>query len=161
MRSAAVPVLIAAVPLGGCALDHEDFDERADKVVRAYLRAAADGDAERLCALRTDGAVRRWGGKAACERQAEGIAIDPLRAAVSMGLRERLREKAAAIRPSEASVVDVETSTAGEDARAVIDYGEAVLDDGRVVGGEILEMDLKLRGDGYKVVRLGFAAHAD
>lgn len=161
MRSAAVPVLIAAVPIGGCAVDHEDFDERANKVVRAYLRAAADGDAQRLCALRTAGAVRRWGGRAACERQAEGIALDPLRAGVSMGLRERLHDKAAAISPSKASVVEVETSTSGDDARAVIDYGEAILDDGRAVGGEILEMDLKLQGDGYRVVRLGFAAHAD
>lgn len=52
-------------------------------------------------------------------------------------------------------------SITNDRARVVIDFGEAVLEDGHAVGGEILEMDLESQGDNYKVERLGFAAFAD
>ena len=43
----------------------------------------------------------------------------------------------------------------------VIDFGEAVIEEGHAVGGEILEMDLTSQGDDDKLERLGFAAFAD
>jgi len=48
---------------------------KADEIARTYLRAAASGDAERVCAMRTRGALRELGGRAACERQPTGIEV--------------------------------------------------------------------------------------
>jgi hypothetical protein len=80
-------------------------DERANDLARDYLRAAAEGDVKRVCALRTDGALRRWGGQAACERHAKGLAVDPPPPRVGPGLRHRLKKKALAVNPRAASVV--------------------------------------------------------
>jgi hypothetical protein len=136
-------------------------DERANDLARDYLRAAAEGDVKRVCALRTDGALRRWGGQAACERHAKGLAVDPPPPRVGPGLRHRLKKKALAVNPRAASVVPDDTSTTPDQARVVIDFGKAMIEDGHAVGGEILEMDLKSQGDDYKVARLGFAAFVD
>lgn len=104
---------------------------RASQVAREYLAAAGDGDTERLCDLRT----RRTG----CERAAEQLPVNP----------------------ASARVVPEETTGMGRRARVVIDFGEAALDSGRVVGGEILEMDLRLENGEYRVARLGLASFAD
>jgi hypothetical protein len=151
-------ILSPTVALAGCSSDR---NERAESVARTYLRAAAEGDVARLCALRTDAALRRWGGEAGCKREAKGIAIDPPRAGVSKVVRGRLQKKAATVRPGAAKVLPSDTSTTDETARVVIDYGEAMLEDGHAVGGEILEMELELQGEEYRVAGLGFAAFAD
>jgi hypothetical protein len=60
-----------------------------------------------------------------------------------------------------AKVVPDDTSRTGDRARVVIDFGEATLEDGHAIGGQILETHLTSQGDDYKVARLGFAVFAD
>jgi hypothetical protein len=78
-------VLAAAVALmaSGCGQDmNTGVDPRppdagqliqANDVTREYLLAASNGDAERLCALRTRGALRGLGGRRACLGKLTGI----------------------------------------------------------------------------------------
>jgi len=151
-----VLVSVAALVMSGCGAD-----ERANDFARDYLRAAAEGDVKRLCALRTDRALRRWGGQAACERHAKGLVVDPPPPRVGPGLRHALNRKALAINPRAVELVHDDTSSTPDQARVVIDFGEAMIEDGHAVGGEILEMDLTSQGDDYEVARLGFAAFVD
>jgi hypothetical protein len=67
----AVAALAAAALVSGCANDSATTRptsavelDRAEQVTRKYLDAAARGDRARLCALRTEGALSRWGGEA-------------------------------------------------------------------------------------------------
>lgn len=151
-----VMIAVAMAVTSGCGRE-----ERATDFAREYLRTATDGNVKRLCALRSDAALRRWGGQVACERRAEGLAIDPPPPSVGPGSRRGLKRKALAVKPRTAKVVPDDTSITDDRARVVIDFGEAILDDGHAVGGEILEMDLTSQGDDYQVARLGFAAFAD
>jgi hypothetical protein len=152
-------MLVAAMAAGGCA--DGDFDERANDAAWNYLRAAADGDVEQLCRVRTGAALRKWGGSAACNRRARGLAVDPVE--LGPGQAKALERKALGVDPREARVLpdDTSTSDSGDQARVVIDFGEAVIEDGHAVGGQVLELDLKRRHDEYRVAHLGFAAHAD
>jgi hypothetical protein len=54
-----------------------------------------------------------------------------------------------------------DTSGLGITARAVADYGEAVLDSGHAVAGKILEVDLRMQDGRYKVSRVGAAVFVD
>ena len=152
----AIVIALAVAAASGCG-----NEGRATDFARDYVRAAAQGNVKRLCAVRTDGALRGWGGQAACERRAKGLAIDPTPPGVGPGLHRGLNRKALAVKPRAAKVVPDDTSTTGGRARVVIDFGKAVIEDGHAVGGEILEMDLRSQGDDYKVARLGFAVFAD
>jgi hypothetical protein len=151
-----VVIAVAMTVTSGCG-----GEERATDFAREYVRAAADGNVKRLCALRTDGALRGWGGRAACERRAKGLAIDPPPNKVGPGLSRTLERKALAVQPRTAKVVPDDTSITEDRARVVIDFGKAFIEDGHAVGGEILELDLKSQGDEYKVARLGFAVFPD
>lgn len=153
-----IPIIIALAVAAASGCSNE---ERATDFAREYVRAAAQGNVKRLCAIRTDAALRGWGGQAACERRAKGLAIDPPPPRVGPGLRRGLTRKALAVKPRTAKVVPDDTSITGDRARVVIDFGKAVVEDGHAVGGEILEMDLKSHGDNYKVARLGFAVFPD
>jgi hypothetical protein len=159
-RPLAVTIAVAIAATSGCGGGRGD-EGRATDFARDYLRTAANGNVHELCALRTDAALRRWGGQAACERRAKGLAIDPLPPRVGPRLRRALNRKALAVNPRSANVVPDDTSITNDRARVVIDFGKAILDDGRAVGGEILEMDLRSQDDDYMVTRLGFAAFAD
>ena len=160
-RSRALIALAMAVT-SACGGDGGDGSEgRATDFAREYLRAAAEGNVKRLCALRTEGAVRGWGGRAACERRAKGLAIDPPPQRVGPGLRRALERKALTVKPRTVKVVPDDTSITDDRARVVIDFNKAVIEDGHAVGGEILEMDLTSQGDNYKVASLGFAAYTD
>jgi len=108
------------------------------------LLAAARGDAERLCAMRTRGALRELGGRAACERQPTGIEVFHHRRLSGTDLA------AAEVRPGD-------TSGRGITARVVADYGQAVLDSGHAVAGKIHEVDLRMEGGRYKISRVGAA----
>ena len=57
--SARVPAAAVVVLAAGCGEDPQLA--KADEVARTYLRAAARGDAERVCAMRTRGALREGG----------------------------------------------------------------------------------------------------
>jgi hypothetical protein len=157
-RWSVVFVVLATSTMSACASDR---DERAEKVARTYLRAAAAGDTGRLCALRTEEALGKWGGKEACRRRAVGLAIGPPLAGASRAARRRMEKKAAAVDPHQAKMLPADTSTSDKKARVVIHYGDAVVEDGHAVAGEILEMDLQMQGDEYRVARLGFAAFVD
>jgi hypothetical protein len=152
-------IAVAVLATSGCGGDERATD--ATEFARDYVRAAAEGKIKRLCALRTDRALRGWGGQTACERQAKGLAIDPPPARVSPGLRRGLTKKALTVNPGEARVVPNDTSFTADQARVVIDFGKAVLRDDHAVGGQILEMDLTRQGDDYEVARLGFAVFPD
>jgi hypothetical protein len=158
-RGRSVLVAVAVAVTSGCGGDGSE--ERATDFALKYLRAADEGDVKRLCTLRTDRALRGWGGQATCERRATGLAVDPPPPSVGPGLRNGLERKALAVKARTAKVVSDDTSTTDDRARVVIDFGEAVLEDGHAVAGEILEMDLTSHGDSYKVERLGFAVFAD
>jgi hypothetical protein len=158
-RQAGVLIAVTVLATSGCGGDERATD--ATDFARDYLRLAAEGNIKRLCALRTDRALQRWGGQAACENRAKGLAIDPLPPRVSPGLRRGHEKKALTVNPHAANVVPDDTSSTGDRARVVIDFGKATLEDGHAIGGQILEMDLTSQGDNYKVARLGFAVFAD
>jgi hypothetical protein len=151
--------VVVAVLAAGCGQDSNtglpyepppDAEQlvKADEVARTYLRAAARGDAERVCAMRTRGALRELGGRAACERQPTGIEVFHHR-------RLSGTELAAA------EVLPGDTSGRGLTARVVADYGQAVLDSSHAVAGKILEVDLRMEGGRYKVSRVGAAVFVD
>ena len=157
-RSALSALFVAAVFAGGCT---DVREEPANDVAGAYLRAAAHGDVERLCALRTDGSLRWWGGRRGCERRAKGIAVGPLPRTLDRRTRLGIQRKALDVDARTAQVLPADTTVQGEDARVVVDFGEAFLEDGHAVGGEIIEVDLKHAGDRYRIARVGFAVFAD
>lgn len=86
-------------------------------------------------------------GQAACERHAKGLVVDPLPPRVRPGSRQTLKRKALAINPRAVELVHDDTSSTPDQARVVIDFGEAMIEDGHAAGGEILEMDLTSQGD--------------
>jgi hypothetical protein len=138
----------AAVFAAGCAEGSQEQLARADDVARAYLRAAANGDAKRLCAMRTRGALSALGGRAACEHRPPGVEVFH-------------RRKLSAADLTAAKVLPEDTSADGTRARVVVDYGEAVIDSGHAVSGKILEFDLRMEGGRYKVGRVGAAVFVD
>src|SRR5215212_1485607 len=98
---------------------------KADEIARTYLRAAASGDAERVCSMLTRGALRELGGRAACERQPTGVEVFHHRRLSGTDL-------------AAAKVLPGDTSGRGITARVVADYGQAVLDSGHAVAGKVL-----------------------
>jgi hypothetical protein len=133
----------------------------ADQVSREYLDAVARGDRARLCALRTEGAVSRWGGGAACERRAKGLLLGPYRHSTRRSLKMHLTQKGQAVDAGAAEVLPTDTSGRGDEARVVVDFGKALVENGHATGGEIIEIDLKQERGDYRVARVGFAAFAD
>lgn len=112
---------------------------RVGEVARAYLHA----DGERLCALRTERDVRRRGGPAPCARRLSALA------------------KASMIDLGSARILPADTTGTGTRARVVIDFGKAVVESGQAVGGQVLEMDLRVERGDYRVTRVGVATFAD
>jgi hypothetical protein len=134
---------------------------RADEVGREYLDAAARNDHARLCALRTEGVLSRWGGRAACERRAKGLLLGPYRHSTPRALKLRRTHKGLAVDAAAAEVLPADTSGTGDEARVVVDFGKALVENGHAVGGEIIEVDLKREHGDYRVARVGFAVFAD
>lgn len=97
--------------------------------------------------MRTRGALRELGGRAACERQPTGVEVFHHRRLSGSDL-------------AAAEVLPGDTSGRGSTARVVADYGEAVLDFGHAVAGKILEVDLRMEDGRYKVRRVGAAVFA-
>jgi hypothetical protein len=159
---------LAAALCAGCEQDgatgHPPSPERlahANEVAGDYLDAAAEADASRLCALRSEGAVSRWGGRIACEHRAKGLLLGPYRHVTPHRLKMRLARKGQAVGAAAARVLPVDTSGTDDDARVVVDYGRAYVKDGHAYGGEIIEIDLKYEAGDYRVARVGFAEFAD
>jgi hypothetical protein len=117
---------------------------KADEVAREYLRAAAAGDTERMCRMRTKGALRELGGHAACLREPKPVG----------------RNFGRPLSPSQleaAKVLPAETRGVGPTAQVMVDYGQATFESGHPVAGKVLEFDLRLEGERYKVSRVGGA----
>ena len=106
-----IPIIIALAVAAASGCSNE---ERATDFAREYVRAAAQGNVKRLCAIRTDAALRGWGGQAACGRRANGLAVDPPPPGVGPGLRRGLNRKALAVKPRTANVVPGDTSITGK-----------------------------------------------
>ena len=125
------------------------------------MDAAAKADASRLCALRTTGSVSRWGGREACEHRAKGLLLGPYRHSTPQTLKMRLTRRGQAVDAAAARILPADTSVTGDDARVVVDFGNAFIEDGRASGGDVIEIDLKLERGDYRVARVGFASFAD
>jgi hypothetical protein len=127
--------------------DQEQLIE-ADELARTYLRAAADGDSERLCALRTRGALRELGGRAACERKLTGVTVFHRRT----------------LRPAQlagAEVLSGDTNGHGIVAHVTVDYGKATIESGHAVAGKVLQFRLRMEGGRYRVSDVGAAVYVD
>jgi hypothetical protein len=167
MRWPCVLVAVAALT-AGCGDDRAATRQasaeelgRAEDVVRSYLDAAAREDRARLCELRTDGVLSRWGGQRACERRAKGLLLGPYRHSASRRLKRNLTRRGVGVDAAAAKVLDANTSGTGDGAGVWVDYGKAILKNGRAVGGSILTFELKREHGEYRIARVGFAAFAD
>ena len=134
---------------------------RADQVAREYLDAAARGDRARLCGLRTQGALRRWGGRVACERRAKGLLVGPYRRSTPPVVEVRQTRKGQGVDAAAAEVLRGDTSGTGDEAAVWVDTGKARFENGHAVGGEILVIGLKQERGDYRVRTVGFASFAD
>jgi hypothetical protein len=143
-------VVIGALVAAGCGSDATDSEReaRAERITKQYLRAAAAGRSDRLCALRTGRAVGRLGGPGQCERELDA-------------LRPDAGPKLEALNARSARVLSRETTTSGDTARVVVDIGRADVESGRAVAGEILEVDLRLEKDRYRIDQIGLAVFVD
>jgi hypothetical protein len=160
------PALIAVLALaaaGGCDERSENDPDHGPSLdlARQYMRAAERGDVARLCELRTEGALRRWGGEAECRRRAVGLAFDPPRKDASEATVALINRQSRTIDPATARIVGADNSEGPGQTRVVIDFGKAVIEDGHAVGGEIIEMHVKRREGAYQVSHLNTAVHAD
>jgi hypothetical protein len=124
------------------------------------MRAAVKGDVARLCSTRTEGSLTRWGGPAACERRAEGLAFDPVYNRGTEKLMRRLDTRYRKIDPGSVKIVEGDTSIADDEASIVLDYAKAYFDGGHGVGGEVIQMRLKRQDGTYRVSSLGTAVFA-
>jgi hypothetical protein len=156
-------IAVVVVAASGCNAISGDntAHKRVLDLAHRYLRAAARGDNARLCSLRTDGALRRWGGRAACERRAQGMAFDPPRAGVSRATIRLIDRQTRAIDPRTARIVEAQGFERPDQAVVMIDFGKASIEDGHAVGGQIIEMHVRLRDGAYKVSHLNTAVFAD
>jgi hypothetical protein len=154
---------VAALAASGCnaVSGNNTANESVLDLAHGYLRAAAKGDNTRLCSLRTDGALRRWGGRAACERRAGGMAFDPPREGASPATIKLIARQTRAIDPRTARIVEAHGFERADQAEVVIDFGKALVEDGHAVGGEIIEMHVRLQNGVYKVSQLNTAVFAD
>jgi hypothetical protein len=134
---------------------------RADRAAREYLDAAARGDRARLCALRTEGALSRWGGRAACGRPAKGLLVGPYRRSTPPEVEVRQTRKGQAVDAAAAEVLRADTSGTGDEAGVWVDFGKARFENGHAAGGEILVIGLKQERGEDRVARVGFASFAD
>jgi hypothetical protein len=156
-------IAVAALAASGCNATSGDNTEheRVLDLAHRYLRAATKGDNARLCSLRTEGALRRWGGQAACEQRAEGLAFDPPRKGASPATIRLIERQTRAIDPRRAAIVEANGFETPGRAEVVIDFGKSFLEAGHAVGGEIIEMHVMLQDGAYKVSQLNTAAFAD
>jgi hypothetical protein len=170
LSSTIVALALPALSLSACDQDERaaavrpaSADEllRANAVARAYVRAAVARDPARRCALRTRRSVRLLGGPAGCRKRNDPLTLGPLREGVSPGTVRAIDRKARALDPSKVRVVPADTAGERGEARVVLDFGEALIESGHAVGGEILEMELRRERRGYRVHTIGFAAFAD
>jgi hypothetical protein len=141
---ACVVLALVATSFAGCqGRDAED----AEAVAQDYLEAAARGDAQRLCELRSRRALRRIGDDT-CPSTLRYLAAD------AGPRRERLDAE-------NAKVLSEDTTASEDTARVVIDVGRADVEGEHAVGGQVLEMDLRRESGDYKVDRVGLAVFAD
>lgn len=73
----------------------------------------------------------------------------------------RLTRKGQAVDAAAARVLPADSSGTGDDARVVVDFGKAYVEDGHANGGEVIEIDLKREDGDYRVARVGFAVFPD
>jgi hypothetical protein len=155
-------LVLGLIAVAGCGSTESDADgDEANRVARAYLDAAAERDYARLCSLRTEGSVARWGGRDGCERRAVGLVLGPYRHVTPQTLRARLERKGAAVDAATAAVLPEDTEVTDGEARVVVDAGRALVEDGHAVGDEVIEIDLKRERERWRVARVGFASFAD
>jgi hypothetical protein len=150
-----IAAAVVVVMTAGCGQDSNtglnlprtlDTDQvvEANEVAQQYFSAAARGDAGRMCAMRTKGALRELGGRAACLREPKPVGRNFGRSLSSSQL-------------AAAEVLPGETRGTGPTAHVMVDYGKATFESGHPVSGKILELDLRLEGGRYKVSRVGGA----
>ena len=89
------------------------------------------------------------------------FAVGPLRRRLDRRTRLRLQRKGLGVDGGAAKVLPADTTLEAQKARVVVDFGEAVVEGGRTVGGEIIEIDLEQVGNDFRVARVGFATFAD
>jgi hypothetical protein len=155
-------MLIGAVAVLGIGCADADRLMPANQVVREYLDAAARRDRSRVCALRTEGVLSRWGGQVACERRAKGLLLGPYqRRLTPRRVKMQLTRRGLTVDAAAAKVLPADTSEMGNEARVVVDFGKAYVQSGHAIGGEILEFDLKREDGQYRVAGVDFAVFAD